>query len=242
MRITSPVCSLPDITYITGMSIINTDDDNLDHSIVISVADPHSLESSCPVGMSQCLANGALRVDVNGEEIILAPGQITVAPGIAIAAVNLPGACRSFGFEKYWEWKKLELLTQSSRTLRAMNMLQDMSDWILADPTATNMVECTEYVARATVVDDGGFVPNNDPGSQDSLEPWQAAPTPHAGPHRPVRPTGPSDLANERGHRPTRPETRRHGSLRRDARAYSPRQRRPHHAGHGRHSRDAGRL
>ena len=28
--------------------------------------------------------------------------------------------------------------------------MQDMADWILGDPTATNMDECAEYVARAT--------------------------------------------------------------------------------------------
>ena len=157
MRVTSPVPSLPNITYITGISIMTKDADGMDHSIVIYVADPHSLESSCSVGMSQCLADGALRVVVDGADVLRAPGLAMVAPGVAIAAVNLPGECRSFGFEKYWERKKLENRSQSRRSLNVIKTLQDMSDWVLSDPTATNMVECTEYVARATAVDEDGM-------------------------------------------------------------------------------------
>ncbi|CAM9189371.1 unnamed protein product [Ectocarpus sp. 12 AP-2014] len=63
-----------------------------------------------------------------------------------VSAVNLPGACRSFGFEKYWERKKLEYAQAGDRRLSDKD--QDMGDWILGDPTATNMAECTEYVAR----------------------------------------------------------------------------------------------
>ena len=157
MRVTSPVPSVPEITYITAVSIITTDADGLDHTIVISVKNPHSMESSCPAGMPSCLADGALHVVVDGEEVLVAPGEVTVAPDVEMAAVNLPGACRSFGFEQYWERKKLELLGQPARSLRLENGMQDMSDWVIADPTATNPVECAEYVARATAVDGAGL-------------------------------------------------------------------------------------
>ena len=99
MRVTSPVAELPEITYITGLSILTTDTDGLDHSIVIQVTNPQSLESSCPVGMSPCLADGALTVEIDGEETLLAPGTVDVGSGVAVSTVNLPGACRSFGFE-----------------------------------------------------------------------------------------------------------------------------------------------
>ena len=150
MRVTSPVPSVPEITYITGISIVTTDADGLDHTMVISVANPHSLESSCLVGTSPCLADGALSVVVDGEDVLFAPGEVTVAPDVAIAVVNLPGACRSFGFEKYWERKRLELLARSGRKLRSTSAMQKMSEWILSDPTATNKAECAEYVALAT--------------------------------------------------------------------------------------------
>lgn len=41
------------------------------------------------------------------------------------------------------------------RQLWSSEGMQDMSEWILGDPTATNMDECTEYVAKATAADGG---------------------------------------------------------------------------------------
>ena len=150
MRITSPVPSVPEITYITGLSIVTTDSEGFEHTIVVSVINPRSLESSCPVGTYPCLADGALHVTVDGEEVLLSPGEVTVAPDVSIAGVNLPGSCRSFGFEKYWEKKKLERISHSGRRLSLKNTMHDMSDWVLSDPTATNKLECEEYVARST--------------------------------------------------------------------------------------------
>lgn len=100
MRVTSPVPSVPDITYITGISIKTTDADNIEHTMVISVTEPHNLDSHCPVGVLSCLAEGALTVELDGKIAILAPGKVSLGPDVAIAAVNLPGECRSFGFEK----------------------------------------------------------------------------------------------------------------------------------------------
>ena len=139
----------------TGISVFTTDTDGSDHSFVISVADPHNLESSCQVGTPSCLADGALHVVIDGEEALLSPEEVSVAPGVAIAAVNLPGACRSFGFERYWERKKLECLGQEGRKLSSAIAMKDMSDWILSDPTATDTVECAEYVASAKAVGGG---------------------------------------------------------------------------------------
>eukprot|EP00752_Nemacystus_decipiens_P008177 g7313.t1 len=156
MRVTSPVAELPEITYITGLSIITTDDDGLEHSIVIQVTEPHSLDSSCPEGASPCLADGALTVEIDGEETLLAPDAVEVGSGVAVSAVNLPGACRSFGFEKYWEAKQ-EAYVKAGRKLSAASDLQNMSEWILGDPTATNMDECTEYVAGAIAGGEDGL-------------------------------------------------------------------------------------
>eukprot|EP00903_Cladosiphon_okamuranus_P005334 g5332.t1 len=148
MRVTAPVPSVPEITYITGLSIITKDVEGVDHTIEISVADPHNLHSSCPEGVSPCLAGGALSVKLDSHESLLSPGEVTLGPGVAISAVNLPGACRSFGFEKYWERKKLQN-AGGGRSLGLVGFMQDMGEWILADPTATNMEECAQYVAVA---------------------------------------------------------------------------------------------
>ncbi|CAM9134386.1 unnamed protein product [Scytosiphon promiscuus] len=154
MRVTTPVPGLPEITYITGLSVLTTGDDGLQHSIVIEVKDPHTLSSACPAGMPSCLGDGALTVVVDGEEALLTPGTYSVGPGVTVSAANLPGACRSFGFEKYWERKKVEY-AQAGRRLD--EKLQDMSEWILGDPTATNLDECMEYLARAALDGNGVF-------------------------------------------------------------------------------------
>lgn len=83
-----------------GLAILTTDTDGSDHSIVIEVKDPHNLASSCPAGVSPCLADGSLRVLLDGEESLLSPGRVYLGPEVEISAANLPGACRSFGFEK----------------------------------------------------------------------------------------------------------------------------------------------
>ena len=153
MRITAPVPSLPAITYITGISLRTLDADGFPHSVVISTKDPHSIESSCPAGQSLCLADGSLGVVLDGEEALLAPGSIELAPGVRITAVNIPGECRSFGFETYWEEKKLEAAGGGRKLSEPLSM----GDWILADPTVTNMVECIEYVGGAMEADGGLF-------------------------------------------------------------------------------------
>lgn len=98
MRVTTPVPDRPEITYITGISVLTTDSEGLEHSIVITVKDPHSLESACATAedgkASPCLADGALNVMLDGQEGLVAPGSATLAPDVVGEAVNLPGACR----------------------------------------------------------------------------------------------------------------------------------------------------
>eukprot|EP00903_Cladosiphon_okamuranus_P020891 g19184.t1 len=149
MRVTTPVPELPEITYITGLSVLTTDQEGVEHSIVITVKDPYSLESSCPVTedgtVLPCLADNALSVVLDGDEALSSPGTAILAPGVMVDAVNLPGACRSFGFEKYWEKKKLEY----AKSGRRLTETYSMAEWILGDPTATNLQECAEYVSSA---------------------------------------------------------------------------------------------
>lgn len=168
MRVTAPVPSLPEITYITGLSLLVSDVDGLDHAVVIAVKEPHNLNSSCPTGVSSCLADGALAVTLDGEERLLVPGAVTLGPGVSVSAVNLPGACRSFGFEKYYERKKLER-AQGGRRLQAHQL--SMDEWILGDPTATDMEECKTYVAEAMVTDGGLFDHQSEHGSFQIMTP-----------------------------------------------------------------------
>lgn len=83
-----------------GLSVLTTGANGFDHSIIIEVKDPHSLASSCPAGVSPCLADGSLSVVLDGQEALLAPGTVSLSPDVEVSAANLPGACRSFGFEE----------------------------------------------------------------------------------------------------------------------------------------------
>ncbi|CAM9849933.1 unnamed protein product, partial [Ectocarpus fasciculatus] len=167
MRVTSPVPDLPEITYITGLSILATDEHGIHHTMVIEVREPHNLDSSCPHGLSPCLADGSLSVFLDGEEKLLAPGTVFLAQDVQVSAVNLPGACRSFGFEKYWERKRLE----NARHGRRLSTTVGMGEWILGDPTATNMDECVEYVARAQAEEGGVFTHQSEHASFQIVTP-----------------------------------------------------------------------
>lgn len=132
-RVSSPVPEFPVITYITGLTVLALDSDGIAHSIVIEVKDPHTIESSCPPEIYPCLADGSLSVVLDGVEALFAPGSITLGEELSISAVNIPGECRSFGFEKYWERKMLEYINHDRRLSEG----QSIGEWILGVRTAT---------------------------------------------------------------------------------------------------------
>ncbi|CAM9500523.1 unnamed protein product [Ectocarpus sp. 8 AP-2014] len=191
MRVTSPVPSLPEITYITGLSLLTTDANGEIHSIVIEVKNPHDIESACPAGVSPCLADGSLKVTLDGKEELSAAGSVALADDVTVTAVNLPGACRSFGFEHYWERKKLE----NARHGRHLGE-QSMGDWLLGDPTATNMDECTEYVAQAEGQAGGLFTHQSEHASFQIVTPTATVRLSHGRLHQIATrdPTGRFDL------------------------------------------------
>lgn len=72
---------------------------------------------------------------------------------LTFAAANLPGACRSFGFEKYWLSKEEDAKQGDAagrRRLQEQNPVKavPMPVWITSDPHKTNADECREYAAR----------------------------------------------------------------------------------------------
>lgn len=71
---------------------------------------------------------------------------------MATAAVNLLGVSGSYELGVYWERKKPELLSHSNQNFGLTNTMQNVSDWVRSDTTATNHTECTECVAGATAV------------------------------------------------------------------------------------------
>lgn len=146
-RVTSPLPEVPIITYIMGLAILTSDNDGLEHSIVITVEDPHSLDSSCPVGgVHPCLVDGSLNVVLDGEEALLGPGSVGLGEHVVVSAVNLPGPCRTFGFEQYWERKQLESALHGRRL---QSKQQSMGEWILGVRGERILVE--RAPTRATV-------------------------------------------------------------------------------------------
>ena len=155
IRATAPIAGVPTITYITGISLLATDFDGTEHSIAISVKDPHRMDSTCHDETTPCLADASLNVVINGEEALVAHGTVTVGPGVRVTAVNIPGECRSSGLETYWEAKQQQ--QGPAEVARKLRERMSMEDWILADPTATSRVECVEHVARALTKEGGLF-------------------------------------------------------------------------------------
>lgn len=75
-------------------------------------------------------------------------------PSLIVPRTRSP---RSFDFEKYSETENVEYARRRRR--RLTHGLRDMADWVLGDPTATNLPECAEYVTEATANgnDDAGL-------------------------------------------------------------------------------------
>ncbi|CAM9267452.1 unnamed protein product, partial [Choristocarpus tenellus] len=150
MRVTAPLPGLPIVTYITGVGIRTPDLEGNIHTIEIMVKDTDSMESSCSSDEISCLADGAVTVHLNSVEVT-APGKYPVGMGVHVSAANLPGECRPFGFERYWQSKILEaaLKTESRASSRRVQFVMDMDEWILSDVAKTNPVECKVYVENA---------------------------------------------------------------------------------------------
>lgn len=142
--------SCPDIT---GVAIITPDLDHKMHTVIISVDEPHVLDSQCADDASPCLANGALTILLDDEDIT-SPGEVTLGRGMSVGAVNLPGACRPFGFEKYWARKVLEAeqAAGAGRRLEEVTAVS-MAEWVLSDALATNKPECESWVDSGDLFD-----------------------------------------------------------------------------------------
>lgn len=141
------------------MSIISPDLDGVMHTMTVLVGNPETLEAECPIGVSPCLGNGALRVILDGRSVER-PGETTLGRQVTFGAVNIPGECRPFGFEKYWGRKvhEAELFAAAGGNRRLdINPVIPMAEWILQDRLATNKPECQSYVnvaqAEGTLLD-----------------------------------------------------------------------------------------
>ena len=148
MRVTAPIADLPGVTYITGISVQTEDKNGVEHSIIIFVTNPSVLDTSCPADGQPCIGDGALTVLLDGVSVT-SPGNKQLGPGVSFAAANIPGECRPFGFERYWQKKVREAGLLAAQAGRRLSDIPTMDRWIAGDPSATNPNECEEYVSMA---------------------------------------------------------------------------------------------
>eukprot|EP00904_Undaria_pinnatifida_P008988 jgi/Undpi1/5219/HiC_scaffold_2.g00501.m1 len=149
MRVTAPIADLPIVTYITGITVQTEDDDGVVHTIAIFVTNPNVLETSCTDNAQPCIGDGALTVLLDGVSMA-SPGEIELGPGVSVMAANIPGECRPFGFEKYWQRKIREAeFVDPPSGRRRLSHVPSADRWIAEDPAATNPAECTQYVSSA---------------------------------------------------------------------------------------------
>ena len=118
------------------------------HSLVVEVKDPHTVETEGCSDVSPCLANGGLRVSVDGEVVnsLDGPTKDVHLPGaIELSSSNLPAECREFGGRKVWARMQKDML----RGRRQLSATSTFEDWLLS---FTNMVApeyCAAFVANS---------------------------------------------------------------------------------------------
>lgn len=150
VRLTAPLPDeFPDRQLITGVSVMSEG-----HSLVIQVKNPYAVDpfDGCPDETSPCLANGALRVEVDGNE---GNGQLLgvtrdehVVEGMDISASNLPVECRQFGGHTIWA-RMYEEMLQGTRQLTS----ESFEDWVLLFDNMAAPEWCAKYVAERSLLD-----------------------------------------------------------------------------------------
>ncbi|CAN0436789.1 unnamed protein product [Ectocarpus sp. 12 AP-2014] len=151
VRVTAPLPDeFPDRQLMTSLAVLSKG-----HSVVIEVEHPYTIDTGgCPEGVSPCLANGGLRITVDGQrvdELLRFSRHVPVADGaISVSASNLPVECRQFGGHKTWGRVYQEML-ESRRKLFGGESLED---WILRyDHNMPAPRWCAKYIAENDLAD-----------------------------------------------------------------------------------------
>ncbi|CAN0098190.1 unnamed protein product [Ectocarpus fasciculatus] len=151
VRVTAPLPDeFPDRQLMTGLAVLSER-----HSVTIEVENPYTTDTGgCPEGVSPCLANGGLRITVDGqevEELLRFSRQVPVAAGaISVSASNLPVECRQFGGDKIWARMYQEILGGRRKLLGG----ESLEDWILRfDHKMPARRWCAKYIAENDLAD-----------------------------------------------------------------------------------------
>lgn len=152
VRLTAPMpVEFPERQLISAISILT--DDGL-HSLVIEVKNPYTTDTEgCPAGLP-CLANGGLRILVDGVEsdTLQAPvenAEVSEGSETFVSAANLPAECRPFGGDRIWATQFEEIMA-GRRQLRSNTM--SFHEWILQPDTLAAPTWCAEYLAQGEIL------------------------------------------------------------------------------------------
>lgn len=150
VRLTAPLPEeFPHRQLVTGLAVMSEG-----RSLTIEVESPYTVDTDgCPEGVSPCLANGGLRVVVDGQEddeLLRFSRQVPVADGaISVSASNLPVECRQFGGDRIWARMYQEML-EGRRQLVGGETLED---WILRFDHMAAPGWCAKYIAENDLAD-----------------------------------------------------------------------------------------
>eukprot|EP00903_Cladosiphon_okamuranus_P010196 g9655.t1 len=125
LRLTAPLPhDFPDRQLITGLSVLSEGS-----SLFIDVEHPYTIDTDgCPEDVSPCLANGGLRMVVDGQkadELLRFSSQVPVTDGaISVSASNLPVECRQFGGDRIWACQYEEMMLEGRRQLLGKEVME----------------------------------------------------------------------------------------------------------------------
>lgn len=149
VRLSAPMPEeFPDRQLISAVSVLT---DNGLNSLVVEVKNPYTTTTNgCPKDSSvPCLADGGLRILVDGEEsaAMQAPATSVHLPGgspVVVSAANLPAECRIFGGDRIWATKFAEMMV-NHRRLRSLGSVS-FADWILQPDTLAAPTWCAKFL------------------------------------------------------------------------------------------------
>ncbi|CAM9788475.1 unnamed protein product [Ectocarpus sp. 12 AP-2014] len=150
VRVTAPLSDeFPDRQLVTSLAVMSKG-----HSLEIEVQNPYTTDTDgCPEGVSPCLANGGLRILVDGQEadgLFQFSRQVSVGDGaISVSATNLPVECRKFGGQKIWGRMYQEMLEGRRR----LDNSESFEDWILKSDHMPAPRWCAKYIAENDLAD-----------------------------------------------------------------------------------------
>ncbi|CAM9929053.1 unnamed protein product, partial [Ectocarpus sp. 12 AP-2014] len=151
VRVTAPLPEeFPNRQLMTGFTVLSEG-----HSLVIEVANPYTVDTDgCPENVSPCLANGGLRIIVDGQEVdelLRFSQEMPVADGaMTFSASNLPVECRQFGGHKIWARMHEDMIAGKRQLLGG----ESFEEWILRHEDGMPAPGwCNKYIAENDLAD-----------------------------------------------------------------------------------------